>query len=114
MNERPNILIVCGKNKKRSKTGEHIFRKDPRINIRSAGVSPKSEKKVGEKDIMWSNLIFVMEHDHREKIKEEFSYLRLPKIIVLEIPDEYEFMDKELVEVLNDKVNSCLKEVFNI
>ncbi len=40
MTERPNILVVCGRNKKRSRTAEHIFKNDNRFNIRSAGLSP--------------------------------------------------------------------------
>lgn len=114
MSEKPNILIICGKNKKRSKTGEQIFRNDSRINVRSAGVSPKSEKKIGEKDITWADLILVMEHEQREKIKEVFSNLKIPKIIVLEIPDDYEYLDNELIEILTNKINMYLKELFNI
>lgn len=111
---KPNILIVCGKNKKRSKTGEQIFRKDVRFNVRSAGVSPKSEKKISVKDVLWSNIILVMEHEHREKIIKEFRHINVPKIEVLNIPDEYEYMDSELIEILEDKINLYLKDCFNL
>jgi len=61
MIERPNILVVCGRNKKRSRTAEHIFKNDDRFSIRSAGLSPKSDRKISKKDLNWADLVFVME-----------------------------------------------------
>jgi len=52
MTERPNILVVCGRNKKRSRTAEYIFKNDNRFNIRSAGLSPKSDRKISENDFL--------------------------------------------------------------
>ena len=60
MSNRPNILVLCGRNKKRSRTAEHIFKNDNRFNIRSAGLSPKSDRKISENDLIWAALIFVM------------------------------------------------------
>lgn len=114
MSERPNVLVICGKNKRRSRTAEHIFKNDDRFNIRSAGLSPKSNRKLSEKDLSWADLILVMEADHRSKIKELYKYAQLPTIIVLSIPDEYEYMDEELVGILDDKVNDILKLNYNL
>ena len=50
MTERPNILVVCGRNKKRSRTAEYIFKNDNRFNIRSVGLSSKSDRKISEND----------------------------------------------------------------
>lgn len=61
MKERPNILVICGRNKKRSRTAEHIFKNDYRFSIRSAGLSPKSERKISENDLNWADLVLVME-----------------------------------------------------
>jgi protein-tyrosine phosphatase len=110
MTERPNILVVCGRNKKRSRTAEHIFKNDNRFNIRSAGLSPKSERKISENDLNWANLVFVMETNQRAKIWEVYDHLDLPKIEILYIPDDYEFMDEELVDILNDRMNDALKD----
>jgi protein-tyrosine phosphatase len=114
MQPRPNILVVCGKNKKRSRTAEFIFKNDARFNIRSVGLSPKSERKISENDLQWANFVFVMERTHRSKIQELYSHLELPDMENLNIPDEYEFMDEELVEMLQDKMNHTLHSVFNI
>jgi protein-tyrosine phosphatase len=114
MADRPNLLVVCGKNKRRSRTAEHIFKNDDRFNIRSAGLSPKSDRKLSEKDLGWADLVLVMETDHRSKIKEIYRHVQLPETIVLNIPDEYEYMDEELVSILEDKVNELLKLNYGI
>ena len=114
MTERPNILVVCGRNKKRSRTAEHIFKNDDRFNIRSVGLSPKSDRKISENDVNWADFIFVMETGYRAKIWEQYRHLELPAIEVLEIPDDYEFMDEELIEMLTDRINYTLKSVYEI
>lgn len=114
MVERPNILVVCARNKKRSRTAEYIFKNDNRFNIRSAGLSPSSDRKVSENDIHWADRIFVMESEHRSKIKEFYKHIQLPRIDILNIPDDYEFMDDELVDLLTDKINDTLKQVYAI
>lgn len=114
MTERPNILIVCGRNKKRSRTAEHIFKNDNRFNIRSAGLSSKSDRKISENDLIWANLVFVMGTGQRARIWGLYRHLRLPSIEVLNIPDEYDFMNKELVEILTDRINDTLRIVYKI
>jgi protein-tyrosine phosphatase len=114
MSDRRNVLVVCGKNKKRSKTAEFIFKNDGRLNIRSAGLSPKSERKVTAQDLDWADLVFVMETDHRNKIWDLYRQFTLPPIEVLDIADEYEFMDEELVDMLFDKMNHTFKNRYNI
>ncbi len=114
MTKRLNILVVCGRNKKRSRTAEHIYKNDNRLNIRSAGLSPKSDRKISENDLNWADLVFVMETDQRGKIWELYRYLKLPAIEVLHIPDDYEFMDEELVEMLMDRINGSLSVRYKI
>jgi predicted protein tyrosine phosphatase len=114
MTERPNILVVCGRNKKRSRTAEYIFKNDLRFNIRSAGLSPKSDRKLSENDLNWADLVFVMENDQKLKIRDIYQLIQLPKIEILDIPDDYEFMNEELIEMLNDKINESLKVNFQL
>ena len=114
ISQRPNILIICGKNKRRSRTAEFMFKNDQRFNIRSAGLSPKSDRKISENDLNWADLVLVMETDHRAKIKELYKHLQLPAIQVLNIPDEYEYLDEELIQLLIDKVNESVMRLYNI
>lgn len=110
MQERPHVLVVCGKNKKRSRTAEYIFKNDDRFHIRSVGLSPKSVRKISENDVIWADIILVMERDHRSKIKDLYGHLEISKLEVLDIPDEFEFMDEELIEILTEKINSILEK----
>jgi len=114
MIDRPNILVVCGRNKKRSRTAETIFKNDNRFSIRSAGLSPKSNRKISEKDLNWADLIFVMETEHRAKIWGLYRHMKIPPIEILNIPDDYEFMDIELIEMLTDSINNTLRIVYKI
>lgn len=102
---RPNILVVCGRNKRRSRTAEHLFKNDARFAIRSARLSPKSDRKISEADLNWANLVLVMETKQKRKLKEMYPHQDMPTIEVLNIPDNYEFMDKELVEIVTEKMN---------
>jgi predicted protein tyrosine phosphatase len=78
------------------------------MSTRSAGVSPKARIKVNEKMIDWADLIFVMEKRHRTILGEKFANLAKEKIIVLEIPDEYQYMDDELIQLLKLSVEPYL------
>ena len=106
--------MVCGRNKKRSRTVEYIFKNDNRFSIRSVGLSPASERKISENDLNWTGLVLVMEKEQRAKIQDVYRHVKLPTIEVLNIEDDYEFMDLELVELVRDKVNDVLKRVYGI
>ncbi|MDX1936222.1 MAG: hypothetical protein SFU21_03870 [Flavihumibacter sp.] len=114
MTHRPNVLVVCGRNKKRSRTAEYLFKNDNRFNIRSAGLSPKSERKISENDLKWADLVFTMEVGQRAKIRGLYRHLKIPQIEVLNIPDDYEFMNDELIEILTDRINGALKMIFSL
>jgi predicted protein tyrosine phosphatase len=93
-----NILFVCSKNKWRSRTAETIFKNNPTINVKSAGTDKDARIKLTEKQLAWAHLIFVMEYKHRQIIKLNFSdNYNKDKIIVLDIADDYEYMDEELI-----------------
>jgi len=91
-----------------------LFKNDQRFNIRSAGLSPKSERQIKERDIEWADFIFVMEDGQNGRISGTFRHLELPDIEVLHIEDEYEYLDAELIETLTDRMNSTLKVVYKI
>ena len=104
-----NLLFVCSKNKWRSPTAETIYRNDFRVKVRSAGTSSSARKRITENDLSWADLVLVMEYKHQKIINRNYSYLDLPKIIVLDIPDEYQYMSDELVEMLQTSVEKILQ-----
>jgi predicted protein tyrosine phosphatase len=104
-----NVLFICSRNQWRSPTAETVWRKHPGISVRSAGTSPNARKTVGSSDIRWADVIIVMEQKHKSRLVADFTRLLEHKPIhVLEIPDEYRYMDPELVDILKESVGSCL------
>lgn len=55
-----------------------------------------------------------METEQRAKTWGLYRHLELPTIEILNIPDDYEFMNEELVEMLSDRINDTLKIVYKI
>jgi predicted protein tyrosine phosphatase len=104
-----NLLFVCSRNQWRSPTAEEIYKNFQGINVRSAGTEPSSRVRLTTKTILWADIIFVMEKNHKERILESFkAQVEDKKIIVLDIPDEYKFMDPELIEEIKTKVDVYL------
>lgn len=99
-----NILFVCSRNKWRSATAETIYKNHSEHQVRSAGTEPSARIKLNAKHVIWADLIFVMERKHKQRIEEKFSEeIADKKIVIMDIPDEYQYMDKELIEELNSK-----------
>jgi predicted protein tyrosine phosphatase len=97
---RLKVLFVCAMNKQRSATAEQLYRNDPRLEVRSAGVRSGANRRVSERDLRWADVVFAMERPHKVWITSRFAGLDLPRIDVLEIPDDFEFMDPALQEML--------------
>ena len=110
--ERINVLFVCAKNQWRSPTGEQVYRNDPRVAVRSAGVSSKARRKVHAGDMAWADLILVMERKHCARLREQFMQVEeMPTVECLDIPDDYEFMDPELIELIKDGTEYYLEQL---
>jgi len=105
-----NILFVCSRNKWKSKTAETIFKNNGQHQIRSAGTENSARIRLNQKMLNWADLIFVMEQKHERRILENFDFNQNEKeLIVLEIPDDYQYMDSELIEILEKDVNYFLE-----
>ena len=109
--EKPKILFVCLRNKWRSRTGEELYRYDQRVSVRSAGLSSTSPHVLSEKDLLWADLVLYMESDMLDHIKSLFPKTKLPKMIDLDIPSGYTYMDPELVDMLKDKVEAVIQNI---
>ena len=100
-----NILFVCSKNKWRSRTAETIFKNTLTHHLKSAGTDEGARIKLNEEHLNWADLVFVMENKHRQIINQKFrATFDVEKIIVLGIPDEYQYMDEELILSLKTAV----------
>lgn len=78
---------------------------------RSAGVSRTARRRLTVADLRWADLILVMEEKHKARIRAEHrDEVRYKAMHVLDIPDDYQFMQPELVEVLRLKVSPLIDE----
>ena len=103
------VLFVCSMNQWRSPTGEAAFRRVEGVETRSAGTVRGAKRTVSVKDIRWADLILVMEEKHKSRLQAAFrDELRYKALHVLDIPDEYRFMDPELVELLRAKAEPLI------
>lgn len=51
--------------------------------------------------ILWADVIFAMEKRHKQRLLQSFPQeMAGKKVVVLDIPDEYGFMDEELVAMI--------------
>ena len=107
--DRLNVLFVCSRNQWRSPTGEQVWRRHPRVSARSAGTSAGARRVVSAADLAWADVVLVMEDKHRSRLLAEYrQLLRHKPLHVLDIPDDYKYMDPELVELLGDPVADLL------
>ncbi len=103
------VLFLCSRNKWRSLTAESIFQGVNGLDVKSAGTENNARIKVSNGHIGWADVIFVMEKKHLRRIKEKFGELLKDKeVIVLDIPDDYIYMDEELIEILKSRVSEYI------
>lgn len=102
------LLFVCNQNQHRSKTAEELFK--DRYETKSAGLY--CEKPLNEEELIWANIVFVMEDAQRSEIASRFPKLYMQKrIISLDIPDIYRYNQYELKKALEKKLNSTIREI---
>jgi predicted protein tyrosine phosphatase len=100
-----HYLFVCSQNKLRSPTAEHIFADVPGIATASAGTNNDAENPLTDELVACADFIFVMERQHRNKLQRKHrAALKDKRVVVLDIPDDFEFMDPGLVRLLRTKM----------
>jgi len=101
MAQSKKLLFVCSRNRWRSPTAEKVFDGVDGILARSAGTEPGSRIRVTAGHLGWADIIFVMEKKHLRRLREKFAdELANKTVICLHIPDDYQFMQPELVALL--------------
>ena len=100
-----NLLFVCSENRLRSPTAETVFSEYQGIEAIGAGTNSDAETPVSGDLILWADVILVMEKTHRNKISKKYkALLNGKRLVCLDIPDNYECMQPELVNILKTKV----------
>ena len=102
---RLKILFVCTVNRLRSATAQKVFEIDDRFEVKSAGTSAEATVVLTPQLLEWADAIIVMEKTHRNHIRSKHPGIyKSKRIVCLYIPDEYNFMDPELVVRLKYQV----------
>lgn len=105
-----NLLFVCSRNQWRSPTAEAIYKDQSGYHVRSAGTEPSARIRVSAKLIQWADWIFVMEKRHKERLIEKFRAEVISKqVIILDIPDNYNYMDEALIDCIKATVSPYLE-----
>jgi predicted protein tyrosine phosphatase len=98
-------LFICSQNKLRSPTAEQIFSVRTDIEVSSAGTNNDAENPIDAEQVEWADVIVAMEKQHRNKMQQRFgAALKSKRIIVLDIPDDYQFMEAALIRLLEMKM----------
>jgi predicted protein tyrosine phosphatase len=104
------LLFVCTVNRMRSATAHQIFENDDRFEVKSAGTDQSANTVLSLELLDWAESIIVMETHHRNYIRKHFPEIYQNKrIVCLYIPDDYDYMDAELIELLKHKVEDVYK-----
>lgn len=103
------VLFVCSRNQWRSPTAERLFDGVGGVQARSAGTEPGARVRVTAGHLGWADVVFVMEKKHLRRLREKFAAALADKaVICLRIPDDYQFMQPELVSLLQATVTPHL------
>jgi len=103
------VLFLCSRNRLRSPTAQRIFACVGDWEVDSAGLSPDAEHLLSADQLEWADLILVMEPIHRRRLQRAYGpLLKGKRVGVLSIPDEYEFLQPELIELLRSRVERYL------
>ncbi len=105
-----HVLFICSRNRLRSPTAEQVFADWPGVETASAGLDHDADNPLSLELLAWADRIFVMEAAHRRRLSQRFrAGLDGKRVVCLDIPDDYAFMDPALVERLLARVPAFLR-----
>ncbi|BFI97233.1 MAG: low molecular weight protein tyrosine phosphatase family protein [Rhodanobacter sp.] len=103
------VLFVCSRNRLRSPTAEAVFGGVAGVETDSAGLAPDAQTVLDAAQVDWAELIVVMERRHKARLAEKFgALLKGKRVVCVDIPDRYGYMQPELVALLERKVGPLL------
>lgn len=103
------MLAICSRNQWRSPTAERVINTMPGFQGCSAGTEAAARVRVNVRLIAWADVIIVMEHRHARRLRAMFGDLLSGKpVYCLDVPDDYQFMEPALVDLLRARLEECL------
>lgn len=103
-------LFICSRNRLRSPTAEQVFARWPGVETDSAGLASDASVPLSSEQIDWATIILVMEKSHRSRLAARFRrYLGGKRVVCLDIPDDYDYMQPELIRLLEARAGRFLR-----
>ncbi len=100
------LLFVCSRNRFRSLTAERLMQGVVGYETRSAGTQHDARIVITEGHIGWADIVFLMEKSHLNRIRMKYpNSLEGKQVVVLNIPDDYQYMQPELLDELRSKLD---------
>jgi predicted protein tyrosine phosphatase len=104
------LLFVCSRNQWRSPTAEVLLKGHTRYEARSAGTEKGARIKITAGHIGWADLVFCMERKHADRLQALFpEELSGKHLAILRVPDDFQFMDPELIDLLRTELAAHLE-----
>lgn len=105
-----NILFICGKARKRSPTAAAVAADLPGLQADFAGLSADADERVTPEHLAWADTIAVMEKAQLARLKRQMApLLKGKRLVCLDIPDTFEFMQSELVDLLQARLPRIIR-----
>ncbi|MCG7852083.1 MAG: hypothetical protein MIO92_06140 [Methanosarcinaceae archaeon] len=108
--KKQKVLFLCNQNRLRSPTAEAVFRENPILEVKSAGVDKDTSVPINLELLEWADIIFVMEKRQRNIIHKKFKDIyKKKRIVCMYIPDDYDYMDPDLIQLLKERLPQYVK-----
>ena len=105
-------LFVCSAGILRSPTAALHFAKTKGWNTRAVGDNQEFALiPVSEALMRWADIVFVMTADQRFHLKTDFGESLNEKVFILNIEDDFAFMEPDLVKYLEASMEHLMSEV---
>ncbi len=102
-------LFICGKARMRSPTAADICANRTGVETDFAGLSNDADEKLSSEHIEWADVIYVMEQRQKKRLISLFgSMLKTKRVVCLNVPDRFDYMQPELVALLREKLRGLL------
>jgi predicted protein tyrosine phosphatase len=104
------VLFLCSRHRLRSPTAAAVFAAWPGLEVDSAGLADDAETPLDPGQLDWADLVVVMEARHARRLRQRFgARLGGKRVVSIDVPDRYAFMQPELVALLERRVGPLLR-----
>lgn len=104
-----HILFVCGKARRRSPTAAEIANRIDGVTADFAGLSADADERITGEHVVSADVIAVMERRQLARLKRIVTLPANARVVCLGIPDRYEYMDVDLVNLLVPKIKALAR-----